>query len=270
MEAAGERAGHRGHRRPAAEKHGAGRATSPCRSRSTTTRAGGCWRGSTTSASPCATPTTIAAFEAARPARPARCHHVPIAEIRATDLAATARRDPGPDGIRPMNKSQLVDALAARLGDRRTAASAVDGLLETIVDTVAVRRVGVAHRLRGLREPRPERPAPPATRAPARPWTCRPPRCPAFRPGTGFRHRPWTATARAAPPARRPPPASPRPRRRRPPRAPRRRARQSDVAAEAAKKAKAAAKAGEGRPRRPRRSREQPRPAKAKGKKAKK
>jgi DNA-binding protein HU-beta len=35
-----------------------------------------------------------------------------------------------------MNKSQLIDALAARLGDRRTAASAVDGLLSTIVETV--------------------------------------------------------------------------------------------------------------------------------------
>ncbi|MGH3569558.1 MAG: HU family DNA-binding protein [Pseudonocardia sp.] len=35
-----------------------------------------------------------------------------------------------------MNKSQLVDALAVRIGDRRTAAIAVDGLLETIVDTV--------------------------------------------------------------------------------------------------------------------------------------
>ena len=35
-----------------------------------------------------------------------------------------------------MNKTQLVDALAARIGDRRTAATLVDGLLETIVDTV--------------------------------------------------------------------------------------------------------------------------------------
>jgi len=35
-----------------------------------------------------------------------------------------------------MNKSQLVDALAARIGDRRTAATAVDGLIETIVNTV--------------------------------------------------------------------------------------------------------------------------------------
>jgi DNA-binding protein HU-beta len=35
-----------------------------------------------------------------------------------------------------MNKTQLVDVLAARLGDRRTAAGAVDSLLETIVDAV--------------------------------------------------------------------------------------------------------------------------------------
>jgi DNA-binding protein HU-beta len=41
-----------------------------------------------------------------------------------------------PYGLQTMNKSQLIDALAARLGDRRTAASAVDGLLSTIVETV--------------------------------------------------------------------------------------------------------------------------------------
>jgi DNA-binding protein HU-beta len=35
-----------------------------------------------------------------------------------------------------MNKTQLVDALAARIGDRRTAATAVDGLLDTIVEAV--------------------------------------------------------------------------------------------------------------------------------------
>jgi DNA-binding protein HU-beta len=35
-----------------------------------------------------------------------------------------------------MNKSQLVDALADRLGDRRTAATAVDALLQIVVDTV--------------------------------------------------------------------------------------------------------------------------------------
>ena len=36
-----------------------------------------------------------------------------------------------------MNKTQLVDALAERLGDRKTAADAVEGLLQTIVETVS-------------------------------------------------------------------------------------------------------------------------------------
>ena len=46
-----------------------------------------------------------------------------------------------------MNKTQLVDALAARIGDRRTAATLVDGLIETIVDTV---RAGGAVSLSGF------------------------------------------------------------------------------------------------------------------------
>src|SRR5688500_1941931 len=36
-----------------------------------------------------------------------------------------------------MNKSQLVDTLATQIGDRRTAATAVDAMLQTIMDTVA-------------------------------------------------------------------------------------------------------------------------------------
>jgi len=85
-----------------------------------------------------------------------------------------------------MNKTQLVDALAARLGDRRTAASAVDGLLETIVDTVkggepvALTGFGVfearARAARTARNPRTgESVAVPAATVPA------------FRPGTAFR-----------------------------------------------------------------------------------
>ena len=35
-----------------------------------------------------------------------------------------------------MNKTQLVDALADRLGDRKTATTAVDALLQIVVDTV--------------------------------------------------------------------------------------------------------------------------------------
>lgn len=85
-----------------------------------------------------------------------------------------------------MNKTQLVDVLAERLGDRRTAATAVEGLLETIVDTV---RSGDSVSLTGFgvfegrpraarraRNPRTgETVAVPATTVPA------------FRPGTTFR-----------------------------------------------------------------------------------
>jgi DNA-binding protein HU-beta len=85
-----------------------------------------------------------------------------------------------------MNKTQLVDALAERLGDRRTAAAAVDGLLETIVDTVrsgesvALTGFGVFEgRARAARTARNPRTgvavAVPATTVPA------------FRPGAGFR-----------------------------------------------------------------------------------
>lgn len=85
-----------------------------------------------------------------------------------------------------MNKTQLVDALADRLGDRRTAAAAVEGLLETIVDkvrsgeTVTLTGFGVfesrARAARVARNPRTgETVEVPATTVPA------------FRPGTGFR-----------------------------------------------------------------------------------
>jgi DNA-binding protein HU-beta len=85
-----------------------------------------------------------------------------------------------------MNKTQLVDALAERLGDRRTAAAAVDGLLETVVETVrsgetvTLTGFGVfesrARAARTARNPRTgETVAVPATTVPA------------FRPGAGFR-----------------------------------------------------------------------------------
>jgi DNA-binding protein HU-beta len=85
-----------------------------------------------------------------------------------------------------MNKTQLVDVLAARLGDRRTAAGAVDGLLETIVeavrsgDTVSLTGFGVftvrARAARLARNPRTgETVDVPATTVPA------------FRPGLAFR-----------------------------------------------------------------------------------
>ena len=109
-----------------------------------------------------------------------------------------------------MNKSQLVDALAERMGDRRTAASAVDALFQIVVDTVrsgdsvSIAGFGVfesrARAARTGRNPRTgEAVAVPATTVPA------------FRPGTGFR----TAVAGeevaepAAAPRRRAPSASP-------------------------------------------------------------
>jgi DNA-binding protein HU-beta len=86
-----------------------------------------------------------------------------------------------------MNKSQLVDALADRLGDRKTATTAVDALLQIVVDTVrsgdsvSLAGFGVfesrARAARTGRNPRTgETVAVPATTVPA------------FRPGTGFRN----------------------------------------------------------------------------------
>lgn len=86
-----------------------------------------------------------------------------------------------------MNKSQLVDALAERLGDRRVAATAVDALLQIVVDTVrsgdsvSLAGFGVfesrARAARTGRNPRTgEAVEVPATTVPA------------FRPGTGFRN----------------------------------------------------------------------------------
>jgi DNA-binding protein HU-beta len=97
-----------------------------------------------------------------------------------------------------MNKSQLVDALADRLGDRRTAATAVDALLQIVVDTVrsgdsvSLAGFGVfesrARAARTGRNPRTgEAVDVPATTVPA------------FRPGTGFRNAVAGDGAPAAP-----------------------------------------------------------------------
>lgn len=85
-----------------------------------------------------------------------------------------------------MNKTQLVDALAERLGDRRTAATAVDGLLDTIVaavgagESVSITGFGVfearARAARVARNPRTGEVVDVAATT-----------VPAFRPGTGFR-----------------------------------------------------------------------------------
>ncbi|WP_300016168.1 HU family DNA-binding protein [Pseudonocardia sp.] len=103
-----------------------------------------------------------------------------------------------------MNKTQLVDALAASLGDRKTAAAAVDGILATIVDTVkggdsvSITGFGVfeprARAARVARNPR----TGDAVDVPAT-------TIPAFRPGVGFR----TAVGGSAP-APRATPARPR------------------------------------------------------------
>ena len=113
-----------------------------------------------------------------------------------------------PYGLQTMNKSQLIDALAARLGDRRTAASAVDGLLSTIVETVkagesvSLTGFGVfearARAARVGRNPRTGQTVP-----------CPRPPVPAFRPGAGLqdgrrrRLRSSAARRRPAPPGRR-------------------------------------------------------------------
>ena len=101
-----------------------------------------------------------------------------------------------------MNKTQLVDVLAERLGDRRTAAGAVEGLLETIVDavrsgdSVTLTGFGVftsrARAARVARNPRTgETVDVPATTVPA------------FRPGAAFRTavsgaEPYTSSRTAA------------------------------------------------------------------------
>lgn len=98
-----------------------------------------------------------------------------------------------------MNKTQLVDALTARIGDRQAAASAVDGVLETIVETVraggsvSLTGFGVfegrARAARVARNPRTGEAVDVAATT-----------VPAFRPGTGFR----AAVGGSATPAPRP------------------------------------------------------------------
>ena len=91
-----------------------------------------------------------------------------------------------------MNKSQLVNALAERLGDRRTAAAAVEGLLETIVDTV---RSGEPVTLTGFGVFESRARAPRTARNPRTGVAVDVPATtvPAFRPGAGFRAAVGTA-----------------------------------------------------------------------------
>jgi DNA-binding protein HU-beta len=91
-----------------------------------------------------------------------------------------------PYGLQTMNKSQLIDALAARLGDRRTASTAVDGLLSTIVETV---KAGESVSLTGFGVFEARARAARVGRNPRTGQTVAVPAAtvPAFRPGTGFR-----------------------------------------------------------------------------------
>jgi DNA-binding protein HU-beta len=103
-----------------------------------------------------------------------------------------------------MNKTQLVDALAERIGDRRTAASAVDGLLETIVETV---KAGESVSLTGFGVFESRARAARTARNPRTGDTIDVPATtvPAFRPGAGFR----TAVGNSGAPAPRSTPARP-------------------------------------------------------------
>jgi DNA-binding protein HU-beta len=91
-----------------------------------------------------------------------------------------------PYGLQTMNKSQLIDALADRLGDRRTAASAVDGLLSTIVEAV---KAGESVSLTGFGVFEARARAARVGRNPRTGQTVAVPAAtvPAFRPGTGFK-----------------------------------------------------------------------------------
>src|SRR6476469_9357547 len=96
-----------------------------------------------------------------------------------------------------MNKSQLIDALAARLGDRRTAASAVDELLSTIVETV---KSGESVSLTGFGVFEARARAARVGRNPRTGQTVAVPAAtvPAFRPGIGFKAAVGASASQAA------------------------------------------------------------------------
>ena len=54
-----------------------------------------------------------------------------------------------------MNKRDLIDAIAGRMGDKKTATEAVNAVLETIQAAVAQGGQGIDHRVRRVREGRP-------------------------------------------------------------------------------------------------------------------
>ncbi len=107
-----------------------------------------------------------------------------------------------PYGLQTMNKSQLIDALAARLGDRRTAAAAVDGLLSTIVETV---KSGESVSLTGFGVFEARARAARVGRNPRTGQTVAVPAAtvPAFRPGIGFKTAVGAVSSAPAPRAAR-------------------------------------------------------------------
>lgn len=96
-----------------------------------------------------------------------------------------------------MNKAQLVDALTARLGDRRAAADAVDAMVEVIVDTVGS---GGSVTLTGFGVFEPRRRAPRTARNPRTGDTVPVEETvvPSFRPGAAFKERVADSDAAAA------------------------------------------------------------------------
>ncbi|MDQ4117703.1 MAG: HU family DNA-binding protein, partial [Actinomycetota bacterium] len=87
-----------------------------------------------------------------------------------------------------MNKAQLVEALTTRIGDRRTAAAAVDGLVDVIVETVGS---GSSVTLTGFGVFEPRRRAARVARNPRTGETVPVPETvvPSFRPGAAFREQ---------------------------------------------------------------------------------
>ncbi|MFP5020203.1 HU family DNA-binding protein [Pseudonocardia phyllosphaerae] len=96
-----------------------------------------------------------------------------------------------------MNKAQLVDALTARLGDRRTATDAVDALVDTIMDTVGS---GETVTLTGFGVFEARRRAPRTARNPRTGETVPVAETvvPSFRPGAAFKERVAESEAAAA------------------------------------------------------------------------
>ena len=95
-----------------------------------------------------------------------------------------------------MNKAQLVEALTTRIGDRRTAAAAVDGLVDVIVETVGS---GSSVTLTGFGVFEPRRRAARVARNPRTGETVPVPETvvPSFRPGAAFREQIGNSTEAA-------------------------------------------------------------------------